>query len=411
MKLSNSRLAPTAQLLHSCATRYLAPCRPRLSSIDASGNQGQHRVTRRWLACDKPSVIGELDGEELEEKLGRAEAVLFLSREPLTSRKLAQYANLADGTEARTLVRRLNERLDQFGRSFRVQEVAGGFQLTTRRKFANWLRRLDYVPGHERLSAPALETLAIIAYRQPVMRADIEAIRGVSCGEVVNQLMTRDLVRVGGRSSELGRPYLYNTTKRFLQVFGLRSLEELPRAEAFRRAQVQPPAAMLLGDAAARESESEVEEETDVSVAVELEQLKTVVEPTDMDQDRLDPNRVAQRELRMEDEDYDDEEEFEDEDEEFEDDEEYEDDDEEEEFDEEEYEEDEEYEEEEGDDEEDADDADDEEDDEELEDEEEYEEDDEEWEEVEGEEDEEEDDDGDDDWEDEDWEDDEEWEE
>ena len=73
----------------------------------------------------------------------------------------------------------------------------------------------------------------MVAYRQPVMRAEIEAIRGVSCGEILNQLLDRDLVRVGGRSDELGRPYLYNTTKRFLQVFGLRSLEDLPRADLF----------------------------------------------------------------------------------------------------------------------------------------------------------------------------------
>ncbi|MCA9153003.1 MAG: SMC-Scp complex subunit ScpB, partial [Planctomycetales bacterium] len=144
------------------------------------------------------------------QKLARIQAILFLAREPLSSRKLSQHANLADGTEARTLVRRLNERLDQFGRAFRVQEVAGGFQLTTRRKFAKWLRRLDYVPTEEKLSAPALETLAVVAYRQPVLRAEIEAVRGVGCGEVLSQLMSRDLVRVGGRSDELGRPYLYN---------------------------------------------------------------------------------------------------------------------------------------------------------------------------------------------------------
>jgi segregation and condensation protein B len=159
---------------------------------------------------------------------------LLLAREPLSSRKLAQYANLADGTEARTLIRRLNELYDTVGRAFRVEEVAGGFQLLTRRKFAAWLRRLEHVPAETRLSAPALETLAVIAYRQPVPRADIEAIRGVNCGEILRQLMERDLVRIGSRSEELGRPFLYATTKRFLQVFGLVSLEDLPQAAAIR---------------------------------------------------------------------------------------------------------------------------------------------------------------------------------
>jgi segregation and condensation protein B len=166
--------------------------------------------------------------------LSRLEAILFLAREPLTSRKLSQYANLADGTQARTLVRRLNEQYDAAGRAFRVEQVAGGYQLLTRPKLAPWLRRLAHVPGETRLSAPALETLAVIAYRQPAGRADIEAIRGVNCGEILRQLMDRDLVRISGRSAELGRPYLYATTKRFLELFGLNHIEDLPRGHELR---------------------------------------------------------------------------------------------------------------------------------------------------------------------------------
>ena len=174
--------------------------------------------------------------ESQQTKLGRLLAVLFLAKEPLSTRKLSQYANLADGTEARTLVTHLNRQLDQTHRAFRAEQIAGGFQLVTRPTFAKWLRRLEYVPGELRLSAPAMETLAVVAYRQPVMRAEVEAVRGVGCGEVLAQLLSRDLIRIGGRSDELGRPYLYNTTKRFLQVFGLKTLEQLPRAEIFRPA-------------------------------------------------------------------------------------------------------------------------------------------------------------------------------
>ncbi len=163
------------------------------------------------------------------------EAVLFLAKEPLHPRKLSQLANLADGTEALTLVSRLNHLYDQAACAFRVEEVAGGVQLRTRRQFGSWLRRLQHVPREIRLSAPAMETLAVVAYRQPVVRADVEQIRGVSCGEILRQLMERDLVRVCGRSDELGRPYFYGTTNRFLQIFGLGNLEELPRAEQFRR--------------------------------------------------------------------------------------------------------------------------------------------------------------------------------
>jgi segregation and condensation protein B len=136
---------------------------------------------------------------------------------------------LADGTEARTLVRTLNRLYDGEACSFRVVEVAGGFQLLSRGKFSPWLRRLQAAPGEVRLSAPALETLAVVAYRQPVLRADIEAIRGVQCGEILRQLMERGLVRIVGKSEELGRPFLYGTTRLFLQVFGLRDLDALPR--------------------------------------------------------------------------------------------------------------------------------------------------------------------------------------
>jgi segregation and condensation protein B len=123
--------------------------------------------------------------------------------------------------------------------------VAGGFQLMTRRLFSAWLRRLGHVPPELRLSAPALETLAVIAYRQPTPRADIEAIRGVNCGEVIRQLMERDLVRIGSRSEELGRPFLYNTTKRFLQLFGLVNLDDLPRAQEMRALTAQAAATAL----------------------------------------------------------------------------------------------------------------------------------------------------------------------
>jgi segregation and condensation protein B len=168
-------------------------------------------------------------------RLARVEAVLLLASEPLGIRKIGQFASLADATEARTLIRRLNQIYDQQGTAFRVEEVAGGFQLLTRSKFGGWLRRLQQASVETRLSNPALETLAIVAYRQPVLRAEIEAVRGVQCGEMLRQLMERDLIRIAGRSEELGRPFQYATTKRFLQVFGLRHLDELPRAEDLRR--------------------------------------------------------------------------------------------------------------------------------------------------------------------------------
>lgn len=180
-----------------------------------------YRVTA-WNLRSQPTV------EDPKSKLQRVEAVLLLAKQPLTARKIGQMAGLADATEARTLVGQLNGLYEQHLRAIRVEAVAGGYQLLTQPQYSAWIRRLGHVPEPLRLSWPALETLAIVAYRQPVMRAQLEAIRGVACGELLRQLMERDLVRISGRSEELGRPFLYSTTKRFLQIFGLQSVDALP---------------------------------------------------------------------------------------------------------------------------------------------------------------------------------------
>ena len=168
--------------------------------------------------------------EEVEPRVRqmRLEAVLLLAKMPLNPRKLSQLAHLADATEARTLVRELNQTYDSLGRAMRIEQVAGGYRLLSRPKLAPWLARLGHLPAAVRLSTPMMETLAVVAYRQPVSRASAEAVRGVACGELLRQLMERDLIRIVGRSEELGRPYLYGTTKRFLQLFGLPNEEALP---------------------------------------------------------------------------------------------------------------------------------------------------------------------------------------
>lgn len=225
------RHSPTipGQQLQSVCLRYAGPwSQGTLAQVAANGVGLRSEPAPGPIAQIPRSAGGRGDD------LARLEAILFLSREALSSRKLSQYANLADGTQARTLVRRLNEQYDAAERAFRVEHVAGGYQLLTRRKFAPWLARLAHVPEATRLSAPTLETLAVIAYRQPVGRADIEAIRGVNCGEILRQLLERDLVGIDGRSDELGRPFLYSTTKRFLQLFGLVNLDDLPLAAELR---------------------------------------------------------------------------------------------------------------------------------------------------------------------------------
>jgi len=173
--------------------------------------------------------------------LALVEAVLFLAEEPITPKRIAEVVGLRDAGEARRLVRRLQNLLAAEGSSFQVQAIAGGFQLTTLPQFQPWLLRLRPGTGDLRLSAAAKETLAIIAYRQPITRAEIEAIRGVQCADMLRLLMERGLVRIVGRHNSLGRPVLYGTTRKFLQLLGLNRLEDLPNAEQLRHPSASAP--------------------------------------------------------------------------------------------------------------------------------------------------------------------------
>lgn len=186
------------------------------------------------LRASAPAEPPVLDPRAREPKLARLEAVLLLADEPLPARRLADVAGLADAGEARRLIDRLKELLDLDQTAFQIEELAGGYQLLTRPRYHSWLARLKRT-GHElRLSPAALETLAVIAYKQPIMRAEVEKVRGVACAELIRMLMEKGLVRVAGRHDSLGRPQLYGTTKKFLQAFGLNALKDLPEVEALR---------------------------------------------------------------------------------------------------------------------------------------------------------------------------------
>lgn len=167
----------------------------------------------------------------------RLEAALFATERPLSTRRLAQYASLAEPGDVNVLVDQLNSGYALDASPFRVELVATGYQLLTRPEFAPWLDRVHARHERLRLSPPALETLAIIAYRQPVTRADIEAVRGVQSGEMLKQLMERGLVRIAGEDQSLGRPYLYGTTRQFLELYGLHELADLPHADQLRRSE------------------------------------------------------------------------------------------------------------------------------------------------------------------------------
>ena len=159
------------------------------------------------------------------------EALLFSTHHPLTAGRLAELLELESTKPIKRAIRELNEQYVTSDRSFRIEQVAGGYQLLTLPDFGDILKRLHQKDVDTKLTKAALETLAIIAYKQPILRADIEAIRGVACGETIRSLMEKHLVRIDGRAEIPGRPILYGTTKRFLELFGLNSVKDLPQGE------------------------------------------------------------------------------------------------------------------------------------------------------------------------------------
>lgn len=159
------------------------------------------------------------------------EAILFASDAPLKAEEIARADEALDEDRVEEALETLRRHYDESERAFQIVEVAEGYQLLTRPDFAPYLERFDTVPRPSRLSGPALETLAIVAYRQPIGRVEVEYIRGVSSSGVLRSLQDRALIDVVGRGEGLGRPLLYGTTARFLEHFGFSSLEELPRPD------------------------------------------------------------------------------------------------------------------------------------------------------------------------------------
>jgi segregation and condensation protein B len=163
--------------------------------------------------------------------LGVLEALLFSTHHPLTAPRLAELMELPSASPLRKAIKQLNAQYEETKRSFRIEQVAGGYQLLTLPEYGDYLTRLHQKEIDAKLTKAAIETLAIIAYKQPILRADVEAIRGVACGETIRSLMEKHLVNIAGRAEEPGRPILYGTTKRFLQLFGLNNLKDLPQGE------------------------------------------------------------------------------------------------------------------------------------------------------------------------------------
>jgi len=187
-------------------------------------------------APEAPAPAPEAPPEPIDDDLKSVvEALLFAAREPITLDRIRHSIPGSSRARVREAISELNLDYDSQRRAVRVEEVAGGFRLLTRSEFAPYVRRLLKARSDERLSSAGLETLSIVAYRQPISRAEIESIRGVQVGPILKTLLEKRLVRIVGRSEIIGRPLLYGTTKTFLAQFGLRSAKDLPRREELLR--------------------------------------------------------------------------------------------------------------------------------------------------------------------------------
>ncbi len=211
---------PSSELAAETAPANLAESTPAAAPIHEAAALGEAAVND--LTADSMPLVQVI------------EAILFSSDAPLSPGKLAQIVGLDSTKPIRQTVEALNKIYEERQAAYRIEDRAGGYLLLTLPQYAQYIERLAKKKDEGRLTPAALETLAIVGYKQPITRAAVEAIRGVACGEVLRSLMEHNLVKIVGRAEEIGRPMLYGTTRYFLEVFGLANLKDLPKADALR---------------------------------------------------------------------------------------------------------------------------------------------------------------------------------
>lgn len=195
---------------------------------------GEAPVTEPSTAPEvEPDVAVDMTAESMP-LLQVVEALLFSTDAPLSAGKLAETVGLDSSKPVKQVIEQLNAGYGERQAAYRIEERAGGYQLLTLPQYAEYIERLVRKKDEGRLTPASLETLAIVAYRQPLTRAEVEAIRGVACGEMLRALMEHNLVKIVGRAEEIGRPMLYGTTRYFLEVFGLATLKDLPKSDALK---------------------------------------------------------------------------------------------------------------------------------------------------------------------------------
>lgn len=169
------------------------------------------------------------------------EALLFVTNNPLTEGEIKEVfkPTLLATKEIESIIEEMNQEYLNGKRSFQIEHIAGGWRLQTKQEYSPWVKKLLNIQHQDRFSAPALETLAVIAYKQPITKPEIEAIRGVNVDGVLRSLLDKGIVRTMGRKEIPGRPFLYGTTRRFLEHFGLGDLKDLPQVPELRPKETQ----------------------------------------------------------------------------------------------------------------------------------------------------------------------------
>ena len=178
------------------------------------------------------------------------EALIFASDVPLTESRIRNYVEELDGKQVKQIIDQLNQEYAETQRPFLVAKVAGGYQLVTRPQFSRWIKKLYKGRARMRLSQPALETLSIIAFKQPISRGEMAQIRGVNCDGVIKNLLERNLITISGRAKTVGRPLLYSTTPEFLRYFGINDVSDLPKPKEIEELLAEGEAASALSQSA-----------------------------------------------------------------------------------------------------------------------------------------------------------------
>ncbi|MBI5150163.1 MAG: SMC-Scp complex subunit ScpB [Candidatus Omnitrophica bacterium] len=178
-------------------------------------------------------TLNEIDSEQSRHVKGVVEALLFVNEKPVTLDQIKRVLGTPGVAEIKNIIQALSEEYKQRQSGIRIVEIAGGYQMLSSPGYASYIRDFYKTKHKEKLSKPALETLAIVAYKQPVTRTDVELIRGVNSDGVIAHLLSKELIKPVGRKDVPGRPFLYGTTKQFMEYFGLKSLDDLPKLEEF----------------------------------------------------------------------------------------------------------------------------------------------------------------------------------